>query len=266
MVLFLLLSALLTPDPALGKKAFTPPKLSAPAHARYNAQARTVTGDWGMELWARAAIDVQVEPTRSGGLSWSREERMSRLLAQTDFGLVGAEQLATPNRPTTLLHWEVAKDGAVVFDGGPAGAGMGEVGTAPAALMGMVSPPGRAVVPGDTWPRTASLHQDTVVEGKPLRLDLLVQSQDRFEGWVSRGGRTLPLFNSEGTVELTLVVDGRYPGGGVVRVHTQTLLDPDDGLPVWTAAETRLVLAQAGSDRSTVVQGWTVSTREPSIP
>lgn len=266
MLLFLLLPALLAPDPALGKKAFTPPKLSAPAHARYNAQARTETGEWGTELWARAAIDVFVEPTRSGGASWSREEAMSRVLAQTDFGLVSAEQLLTLSKAPSRLRWEVAKDGSVVFDGGPAGAGMGELGTAPAALMGMVSPPGREVLPGDTWPRTASLHQDTVIQGKPVRLDLVVHSQDRFEGWVSRGGRALPLFTSEGTVELTLLIDGRYPGGGVVRVHAQSLVDPDDGLPVWTAAETRLVLANGGSDRSTVVQGWTVSTREPSIP
>lgn len=265
--MFLLpLLGLLTPDPGLAARSFTPPKLTAPVRARYTALGRTLTDDFGTELWVRAGVDVHVEPTRGGGAAWSREETLTRIIAQTDFGLVGAEQLQPLLKPPTRLRWEVAKDGAVVFDAGSSGAGVGEIGSAPAALLGFVAPPSRAVAPGDSWPRVASLHQDAVVDGEPVRFDLVVHARDRFEGWVPHEGRSLPLFRTEGSVELTVVVDGRWPGGGVVRIRTQTLLDPDDGLPVWTAAETRLVLTHEGSSRPTVVQGWAVSTRDAPAP
>ena len=102
-------------------------------------------------------------------------------------------------------------------------------------------------------------------EEREALLNLTVVSDNRFEGWTEHEGRWLARLAIDGVVELSGVLrsqDHSTSAGGVARVSSIVVLDPEDGLPVWSSRRTRIVLAVGRrDDRPTVVHSVQVIER-----
>ena len=231
----------------------------------YDLRDTAELGSWGAESYTRSVVEIRVQADGKGRSLTSTDQMVQRVV-QTDFGLAEPEQLAQMPRQGPGLAWTLDKNGAVTqampLDAdGPQGALFA------AMLSSAAFPvPPKKIRPGETW----SVQQDLRVpmqldEGREAAFLLSVAADNRFEGWTQHEGRWLARLAIDAVIELSGVLrspDRSTSAGGVARVSSIVILDPEDGLPVWSSRRTRVVLAVGRhDDRPTVVQSVQVLER-----
>lgn len=218
----------------------------------YDVRETTDLGDWGAEAFTRSTMRVEVGPGDRGGRTLTSTVQQLDRLVETDFGLVGEAELAAMPTQGPGLLWSIDRQGALIEvrpidDGGVQSAVL----SAMLAAVSVPVPP-RKARPGEQWQLDQRLDLPLELdEGRSADLHLHVQARSRFVGWTSVDGRWLARIEVDGVIELQVLLhspDLAARGGGLARVSAIVVVDPTDGMPVWSSRRTRILMAAGDRD------------------
>ncbi|MFT4625397.1 MAG: hypothetical protein ACI8PZ_004065 [Myxococcota bacterium] len=241
------------------------PALPAVGALRLSGSTRTEM-DRDTEVLQRITVDIVVDKAGPGRVITVRDEVADRVV-QTGYGLVPEEELSALPLRSPGLRWTVEASGEVTgvtaLDlSHPSAALQAAVGTGSA--LQWPAPPKR-VSPGDSWTHTRNAALPIATDEVEGTLQLDLSQTARFDGWTLIDGRACPRLTVNATVTLGGLL--RIDGYGS-RMHatgstaTEVVLDPEDGLPIWSAQRARTAVgAGEGDPRPDIVETLVVLGR-----
>lgn len=220
--------------------------------AIYDLRETSDLGEWGAEAFTRSTLRIEVGPGPRGGRSLTSTDQVVDRLVETDFGLVGEAELAQMPTHGPGLSWTIDREGALI-EAHPIdqGAAQAAVLSALLAAVSLPVPPPKAR-PGAQWELDQQLDLPLELdEGRSADLHLHLVARDSFAGWTSVDGRWLARIEIDAEIELQALVrspDFVSRGGGLARVSAIVVMDPADGMLVWSSRRSRILMAVGDRD------------------